>query len=114
MGIVGQCWRGPHLAHFQCNISETSLRAMAKAMKAMRAAKAMKAMKRVSKFAKGRFAKSVVFRGTKTATTGGLTKANLMKNKNGKIVSKKANANGPTPGSGAGPSPCRRRARFSA
>merc|ERR1711900_18401 len=68
-------------------ISETSLRAMA-------AAKAMKAMKRVSKFAKGRFAKSVVFRGTKTATTGGLTKANLMKNKNGKIVSKKANANG--------------------
>ena len=75
-------------------ISETSLRAMAKAMKAMRAAKAMKAMKRVSKFAKGRFAKSVVFRGTKTATTGGLTKANLMKNKNGKIVSKKANANG--------------------
>ena len=62
--------------------------------KAMRAAKAMKAMKRVSKFAKGRFAKSVVFRGTKTATSGGLTKANLMKNKNGKIVSKKANANG--------------------
>merc|ERR1711964_620537 len=35
-------------------ISETSLRAMAKAMKAMRAAKAMKAMKRVSKFAKVR------------------------------------------------------------
>merc|ERR1712096_354290 len=66
-------------------ISETSLRAMAKAMKAM---------KRVSKFAKGRFANSVVFRGTKTATSGGLTKANLMKNKNGKIVSKKANANG--------------------
>ena len=51
-------------------------------------------MKRVSKFAKGRRAKSVVFRGTKTATTGGLTKANLMKNKNGKIVSKKANAHG--------------------
>merc|ERR1712098_720708 len=53
-----------------------------------------KAMKRVSKFAKGRFAKSVVFRWTKTATTGGLTKSNLMKNKNGKIVSKKANAHG--------------------
>ena len=64
---------------------KTSLRAMAKAMKAM---------KRVSKFAKGRMAKSVVFRGTKTATVGGLTKANLMRNKNGKIVSKKASANG--------------------
>ena len=62
--------------------------------KAMRAAKAMKAMKRVSKFAKGKMAKSVVFRGTKTATVGGLTKASLMRNKNGKIVSKKASANG--------------------
>merc|ERR1711988_1205057 len=69
---------------------ETSLRVMAKAMRAA----AMKAMKRVSKFAKGKMAKSVVFRGTKTATVGGLTKANLMKNKNGKIVSKKASANG--------------------
>ena len=57
---------------------------MAKAMRA-----AMKAMKRVSKFAKGRMAKSVVFRGTKTATSGGLTKAHLTKNKSGKIVSKK-------------------------
>merc|ERR1711904_190936 len=64
---------------------KTSLRAMAKAMKAM---------KRVSKFAKGRYAKSVVFRGTKASTVGGLTKANLMRNKNGKIVSKKASANG--------------------
>ena len=67
---------------------QTSLRAMAKAMKAM------KAMKRVSKFAKGRYAKSVVFRGTKTSTVGGLTKSSLMRNKNGKIVSKKASANG--------------------
>ena len=62
--------------------------------KAMRAAKAMKAMKRVSKFAKGKMAKSVVFRGNKTATTGRLTKASLTKNKNGKIVSKKMSANG--------------------
>ena len=61
--------------------------------KAMRAA-AMKAMKRVSKFAKGKMAKSVVFRGTKTATLSGLTKANLMRNKNGKIVSRKQSANG--------------------
>ena len=62
--------------------------------KAMRAAKAMKAMKRVSKFAKGKLAKLVVFRGNKTATVGGLTKASLTKNKNGKIVSKKSNAAG--------------------
>merc|ERR1711924_539115 len=62
--------------------------------KAMRAAKAMKAMKRVSKFAKGKLAKLVVFRGNKTATVGGLTKASLTKNKNGKMVSKKASANG--------------------
>ena len=61
--------------------------------KAMRAA-AMKAMKRVSKFAKGKMARAVVFRGNKAATLSGLTKANLMRNKNGKIVSKKASANG--------------------
>merc|ERR1711869_169716 len=65
---------------------KTSLRAMAKAMKAM------KAMKRVSKFAKGRCAKSVVFRGTKTSTVGGLTKANLMRNKNASANGKKAYA----------------------
>merc|ERR1711904_446587 len=70
---------------------KTSLRVMAKAM---RAAKAMKAMKRVSKFAKGKLAKLVVFRGNKEPTVGGLTKSSLTKNKNGKIVSKKASANG--------------------
>merc|ERR1712072_1047113 len=48
----------------------------------------------MGKFAKGRYAKSVVFRGTKPSTVGGLTKASLMRNKNGKIVSKKASANG--------------------
>ena len=62
--------------------------------KAMRAAKAMKAMKRVSMIAKGKRARAVVFHGTKTKTYTGLTKANLMKNKNGRIVSKKASANG--------------------
>merc|ERR1712224_689745 len=67
-----------------------------KAMKAMAAMKAMKAMKKksVSKIAKGRYAKSVVFRGTKAKTVGGLTKSDLVKNKNGKIVSKKLLANG--------------------
>merc|ERR1719421_621860 len=65
-------------------------------MKAMAAMKAMRAMKKksVSKVAKGRFAKSVVFRGSKAKTTGGLTKADLVENKRGKIVSKKALAHG--------------------
>merc|ERR1712139_383236 len=67
-----------------------------KAMKAMAAMKAMKAMKKkaVSKIAKGKFAKSVVFRGTKVKTTGGLTKSDLVENKRGKIVSKKSLAHG--------------------
>merc|ERR1719388_39054 len=72
---------------------------MAKAMKAMKAMAAMKAMramkkKTVSKIAKGRYAKSVVFRGTKAKTVGGLTKNDLVLNKRGKIVSKKTSAHG--------------------
>ena len=70
---------------------------MAKAMKAMKAMAAMKAMramkkKAVSKIAKGKMARSVVFRGTKAKTAYGLTKPDLMKNKRGKIVSKKQSA----------------------
>merc|ERR1719262_2114145 len=56
-------------------------------------AKAMKS-KRVSKIARGRFAKAVVLRGGKEKTVGGLTKDRLMRNKRGKVVSKKANASG--------------------
>merc|ERR1719420_2904406 len=72
---------------------------MAKAMKAMKAMAAMKAMramkkKAVSKIAKGKFAKSVVFRGTKAKTLSGLTKGDLIKNKRGKIVTKKQVAHG--------------------
>ena len=72
---------------------------MAKAMKAMKAMAAMKAMramkkKAVSKIAKGKMARSVVFRGTKAKTGSGLKKSDLMKNKNGKIVSRKASAHG--------------------
>ena len=71
---------------------------MAKAMKAMKAMAAMKAMramkkKAVSKIAKGRYAKSVVFRGTKEKTVGGMTKSDLIRNKYGKIVSKKQSLN---------------------
>lgn len=70
--------------------------AMAKAMKVMKAMKAaaMKAMKkkRVSKIAKGTMAKAVVLRGTKEKTASGLTAKDLMRNKRGKIVSKKSSA----------------------
>merc|ERR1712217_1023833 len=67
----------------------------AAAMKAMKAKKgAMEAMKkvmkakRVSVIAKGKNARSVVFRGGKAKTATGMTKDKLTKNKNGRIVSK--------------------------
>merc|ERR550537_558838 len=50
--------------------------------------------KRLSKIAKGRFAKAVVMRGSKEKTVGGLTRDLLMRNKRGKVVSKKAAAHG--------------------
>merc|ERR1719235_1205919 len=56
----------------------------------------MKSMKskRATKIAHGVMAKSVVLRGGKEKTAGGLTKAMLMKNKRGKAVSKKSHAAG--------------------
>merc|ERR1719198_410038 len=62
----------------------------------MAAMKAMKAMKKkaVSKIAKGKLARAVVFRGTKAKTYTGLTAADLVKNKGGKIVSKKESLRG--------------------
>merc|ERR1712138_164799 len=65
----------------------------AKAMKAMKAMMAMK-KKSVSKIATGRLAKVLVLRGSKAKTTGGLTSKDLMKNKQGKVVSKKLHAQG--------------------
>merc|ERR1719420_2844568 len=62
-------------------------------MKAMKTRKVMK-KKKVSKVAKGRMAKALVFRGSKEKTVGGLTKDSLMRNKRGKIVSKRNNAKG--------------------
>merc|ERR1712224_623371 len=47
-----------------------------------------------SKIARGRFAKVLVFRGTKAKTTGGLTSDMLIKNKRGKVVSKRQSAAG--------------------
>eukprot|EP00443_Scrippsiella_acuminata_P128600 CAMPEP_0115647074 /NCGR_PEP_ID=MMETSP0272-20121206/39260_1 /TAXON_ID=71861 /ORGANISM="Scrippsiella trochoidea, Strain CCMP3099" /LENGTH=159 /DNA_ID=CAMNT_0003084625 /DNA_START=46 /DNA_END=521 /DNA_ORIENTATION=+ len=60
---------------------------------AMKKATAMKA-KRATKVAKGRMAKALVFRGSKEKTTGGLKQESLMKNKRGKIVSKRQSAIG--------------------
>merc|ERR1719472_595761 len=67
-----------------------------KAMKAMAAMKAMKAMKKKSgrKIATGRMRKVLVFRGSKVKTSGGLTASSLIKNKNGRVVSKKMSLKG--------------------
>merc|ERR1719436_1059288 len=68
--------------------------------KAMKGASAMKAVmkrapamkKRVSKIARGRMSHALVLRGAREKTSGGLTKCDLMRNKRGKVVSKKASA----------------------
>merc|ERR1712126_6060 len=67
---------------------------MGKKAKAMKGKKTMKKAKRVSKIARGRGAKARVFRGTKEKTGGGLKKSALIKNKHGKVVSKKSSAHG--------------------
>merc|ERR1719335_944019 len=61
-----------------------------KAMKAMKVMKAMKAMKKLKAFTQKRYA----FAGKLTKTASGLTKSDLVKNKRGKIVSKKNQAFG--------------------
>merc|ERR1711894_390882 len=71
----------------------------AAAMKPMKAEKVMKVMKamkvkKVSVIAKGVLAKAAVFRGFKEKTKTGFTKSDLMKNKFGKVVSKKQHAAG--------------------
>ena len=63
---------------------------MAKAMKAMKAMK----KKSVSKIGRGKFRKVMVLRGSKEKTVGGLTAKDLIKNKYGKVVSKKSSARG--------------------
>ena len=66
-----------------------------KAMKAMKAttmkARVMK-KKAVSKIARGKRAKIAVFKGKKEKTSSGHTRNDLMINKRGKVVSKKASA----------------------
>merc|ERR1711920_319425 len=63
-----------------------------KAMKAMKAKKVVKT-KKVSVIAKGKMARAVVFSGRKQKTASGLTKANLLHGKSGKIVSKSRSQN---------------------
>merc|ERR1712118_316172 len=93
MGAQGSC--NVEILHLQTlTLSSFTMAKAMKAMKAMAAMKAMKAMKKkaVSKIAKGKMARAVVFRGNKEKTYTGMTKSDLIKNKNGKIVSKKASA----------------------
>merc|ERR1712083_986161 len=61
-----------------------------KSMKGIKTMKGMKSMKaRKSKIARGIMAKSLVLKGKRVKTSGGLTKDALIKNKAGKVVSKK-------------------------
>ena len=76
-------------------MKSTMKAAMKAAMKAMKKAKVMKVMKKAMKtsiIAKGRMAKVMVFKGSKSKTVGGLTKEKLTKNKNGRVVSKAKSA----------------------
>merc|ERR1711957_1009523 len=67
----------------------------AKAMMVMKAMKPMKAMKKhVSIVARGRMARVQVLKGSKQHTVGGLKAKDLMKNKHGRVVSKKQHAAG--------------------
>merc|ERR1719499_1851050 len=58
----------------------------------MKAMKKVKKATKVSKIAKGKHARAVVFKGGKEKTKTGLTKANLIKSKSGKIVTKAQSA----------------------
>merc|ERR1711966_505647 len=63
-------------------------------MKQASQAKRVMKSKRVSKIATGRLAKVMVLKGKKEKTSGGLRADALMKNKRGKVVSKRASAAG--------------------
>merc|ERR1712025_936188 len=74
--------------------AKTAKKAVKKAKKAAKKAKkvAKKPKKKVSKIAKGKFRKVMVLRGKKEKTVGGLKATDLIKNKYGRVVSKKASA----------------------
>merc|ERR1719476_990611 len=68
------------------------MKAAAKAPKAMKAMKAMKAKKVVS----AKLLRRHILSGKATKTKGGLTKSDFVKNKAGRVVSKKASQRGKT------------------
>lgn len=72
------------------------MKAMKSAAMKVKAPKGMKAMKKkaITNVARGKLAKMVVFKGRKEKTATGLQKAQLMKNKRGKVVTKKQHARG--------------------
>merc|ERR1712137_722078 len=89
----------PARAPTHCSMAKAAMKvamktvAMKAAMKAaVKAKPTMKAMKvkRTSIIATGKLARSIVWRGGKQKTQGGLTKETLAKSKTGKIVSKAA------------------------
>merc|ERR550539_643662 len=72
---------------------KASMKRSMKMKSAMKGMRRMKKAMRVSKIARGRMAKSQVLKGRKAKTVGGLKASDLTRNKNGKVVSKKASAN---------------------
>merc|ERR1712178_327797 len=67
--------------------AKTAKKAVKKAKKAVK-----KPKKKVSRIAKGKFRKVMVLRGKKEKTVGGLKATDLIKNKYGRVASKKASA----------------------
>ena len=71
---------------------KTGMKKTAMKKKAMKKTVMKKKAMKVSKIATGVLRKFAVFRGSKEKTSGGLTKSQLVKNKQGKIVSKASSA----------------------
>jgi len=81
----------PPLVVKKMKVAPTSAATKKKAMKAIKKAKAlMKTMKKVTKVG----TKSQVLKGSKVKTKGGMKASDLMKNKHGKVVSKKKHLQG--------------------
>jgi len=73
-------------------VKKSSLSKVKKVMKVMKVTKAMK--KKKSKIAKGKRGKAMVYKGKFEKTVGGLRKDDITKNKAGKVVSKRLQAQG--------------------
>merc|ERR1712113_767822 len=73
---------------------KTSMKSTMKKSAMKKASMKKSGMKRVNIIATGTLARSVVFSGRKEKTASGLKKSDLMKNKAGKLVTKKTSAHG--------------------